>query len=134
MQQIDAGGLVFGDREVLLLARIVQAGLPVVAARDGSLLDADRLLAEDVFRAAELVRRRSRAGSGTSDDAAGEACASSASTWLGATEAGAAYGVSAAYIRRLARQRRLTAGRDGKGFWRIDPDALAGWAASRNRT
>lgn len=133
MQQIEAGGLVIGDRELIRLARLAVAGLPVVVARDGTLLDTDRLLVESLLRAAQLVKRRSRTGCATMDDGSDERGASSAATWLGTSEAGAMYGVSGTYLRRLAGQRRLRAGRDSKGAWRFEPDSLAGWAASRSR-
>lgn len=137
MQRVEAGALILGEADVIRLSRLALAGLPVLARQNGGLTDADRRLVEELHRAAQQVRNRERrrpdGGCATDDDGSSQPAASSAPTRLGTTEAAQAYGVSPAYIRRLASSKRLLAEVDGRGFWRVDADALAGWAAGRTR-
>lgn len=142
MQRIDAGALVLADRDVIRLARLAVAGLPVVARREGVLMPEDQRLVADLEALSRQVRarierqaRRPRPSPGTKvGPVRGEASFSAASTWPSTSEAAAAYGVDESYLRRLARQRRLTARQAGRGGWEFEPASLAAWAIGRTRT
>lgn len=142
MQRIEAGAVVLADTDVLRLARLAVAGLPVVARRDGVLMPEDQRLVADLDALSRQVRarierqtRRPAPSPGTKVGPADLQAASSApSTWPSTSEAAAAYGVDESYLRRLARQRRLTARQAGRGGWEFEPASLAAWAIGRTRT
>lgn len=135
MQQVEAGALILTGAEAVALARLASFGLPIVERVDGP-SEAGRALVAQVIRVAQQAQRadqRLRAsGCGPAREPR-DPGASSEATWLGTAEAGAMCGVSSAYIRRLAGQRRLLAERDSRKAWRIEPSSLMEWSASRNR-
>jgi len=139
VQAIESGAVVLADRDVIRLARLAVAGLPVVARRDGTLTAEDQRLVADLEALSRRLRnrierenRRPRPSPGTTVGPGGPAGASSGpSSWPSTAEAAAAYGLDGSYLRRLARQRRLVARRDGRGGWSYEPASLAAWAVGR---
>lgn len=143
MQRIEAGAVVLADLDVIRLARLAVAGLPVVARRDGALTAEDQRLVADLTRLSRQVRarvgrqtRRSKPGPGTTvGPGDGDSASSGPSSWPSTTQAAEAYGIDPSYLRRLARQRRLTARQQaGRGGWEFEPASLAAWAAGRTST
>ena len=132
------------EADVVRLARLALAGLPVVARRDGGVADADRALVEELVRESERVRSRvlrartrrasrsrtSPAGPGTAAAPAGPAPAP-CGHWLATSQVAAALDVDESYVRRLGRNGRLPARRTGRGAWEFDRDAVAAMAADR---
>jgi hypothetical protein len=135
---VEAGSVVLGESELLLLARLAWLGLRAMERHDGGAPDGFRLVAEQVCAAAEQSRariereaRRSKPSPGTRASRTSPVGASSASSWPSTQQAAAVYGLDPSYLRRLARHRRLDARRDGRGGWVFEPAALAAWAGRR---
>ncbi len=139
MHPIDpTAALVLTDADVLRLDRLALAGLPAVGRLDGGVTETDRALVEALHRAArqarDRLRSRSQAGRATRvapDTAPG---ASSSTSWPTCSEAARQYGVDASYLRRRAAEGALRAKVGVKGEYRLDPDGLVEWAASRGAT
>lgn len=140
MQHVRAGALILGDEDIIRLARLALAGLPVCAARNGGVSTDDKALVEALHRAAEQTRTRigrqqrsPRPGSATRRDTAGSGPTLSA-TWPTTTEAAQLYQVSSSYLRRLCHEGLIANRPAPRGGYLIDPGSLAAWAAGRTRT
>lgn len=140
LQHVRAGALILGDEDIIRLARLALAGLPVCAARSGGVSPDDKALVEALHRAAEQTRTRitrqnrtRQAGSATRRDTARSVPASSA-TWPTTTEAAQLYQVSSSYLRRLCREGLIASRPAPRGGYLLDPGSLAAWAAGRTRT
>lgn len=136
---IEAGSLLLGPVDVLLLARVAWLGLAAMERRDGAAPDAFRVVVDELCRAAEQSRRRietearrSTQVSETMRAPGGFPRESSDPTWPSTAQASEQYGVSEQYLRKLARKRLITAERRGSGY-RYDPDGLAAWAIGRTK-
>lgn len=139
--EIGEPGVFLTGRDCALVDRALREGLAVLAVRDGASpagveqVTAAILAAATEFRFRQQQQRRSAPGSGTARARqAPTARASAGNGWMSITEAAEGLDVSESYVRRLARQKRLTARRDGRGAWLVDASSVAAWAADRRET
>lgn len=139
LQSIDDRAIVSSGIDLLLLARLVHAGLPVLERCDGP-SEGFRAVAAEVLRVAETERRRierearrSRRVSATSVAPRSFPAPSStpADAFVRTSEASATYGVSEQYLRRLAASKHLETVRGPRREYLFDTRSLAAWAASR---
>jgi len=137
LQPIEAGSVHLSEVDVLLLSRVAWLGLAAMERRDGCARAAFRDVVDELCRAAEKSRRRieqesrrSTPGPGTRRARTSPAHASSAQC-LTAREAAGMLGCDESYARRLAREGRLEARKNGVGAWEFEPTQVA--AAVRER-
>jgi hypothetical protein len=125
---------------LLLLWRLVHAGLPAIERRDGAASDAHRILAAEIASVAETERRRIEREARRSRPVAATPRAKRrfpsppsgpTSTWLTTERASAQLRVSPQRLRRLAAQKRLNTVKGPRGELLFDPLSLAEYAADR---
>lgn len=140
MQHVPAGAVVLGGEDIIRLARLALAGLPVCEARAGGVSAEDRALVEALHRAAEQTRtriarqaRRQQAGSGTRRDT-GRSVPGSSAPWPTTSEAAQLYRVSNSYLRRMCREGLIANRLAPRGGYLLEPGSLAAWAAGRAST
>ena len=132
--------LVLDDRDVVRLARLAMAGLPIVERRDGASLNADRDLVEGLVREAarlrtQLRRQQGRSQPGCATEATPDvresgSCAPSEG-WISIPESARQYQVSSSYLRRLRQTGRITGRLKPSGGYELDVASLAAWSVGR---
>jgi excisionase family DNA binding protein len=140
--ELPSPGVWLDARDCALIDRALRLGLVELTTRNGAPAAGVEQVAAAIYSAAARFRqhhpvpatvRRSAPGSGT--DPAPNLAPAAASTpngWKTAQEVADRFSVSESYVRRLARQGRLTARRTGRGAWLVDAASLAAWAADRH--
>jgi hypothetical protein len=133
-------GFVVSGVDLLLLARLVHAGLSVLERRDGAAIDAHRILAAQIVDVAEAERRRIEREARRSRTVAATPRAKRSfpkppsgpsSAWPTTNQASMQVGVSAQRLRRLAADKRLHTVKGSRGELRFDPLSLAEYEAGR---
>jgi hypothetical protein len=139
MHQLPARTFVLDDRDIVRLARLTLAGLPIVERRDGATLGADRELVAALVREAERLRTQQRRQSGRprhgcATEQALDVCGTGSfapSGWLSVKEAARQYEVSDTYLRRLRQTGRIAGRLKPGGGYELDPASLTAWSIGR---